>query len=357
MGAFGMPGATSRAEDEPLVVTLGEIMLRLRSPGRERLFQSPLLEATFGGGEANVAVSLAQLGVGARFVTALPKGPLGDGAIATLRSFGVDVGSIVRRAGRMGLYFLEGGAAQRASLVVYDREGSAIALAGPDEFDWQAILRGAAWFHVSGITPALSPNAAAVARDGLVAAREHGLVTSLDLNYRAKLWRYGKTAPEVMRPLMQHVDVAIGNEEDVQRSLAIPAPVDVSAGHLDHAAYEALTATVLETFPGLSAVAITLRESRGADINGWSACLRDGDGFHVGRTFEIADIVDRVGAGDAFAAALVFGRLRGMAAREALDFAIAAGCLKHSIPGDLNRVSLAEVQALAAGDASGRVRR
>ncbi len=342
---------------QPLVVTLGEIMLRLRSPGHERLFQSNLLEATFGGGEANVAVSLAQWGVAARFVTALPEGPLGDAALGQLRGLGVDVSRVIRRPGRMGIYFLEAGAAQRASGVIYDRDGSAMALAAPAEFDWPAILDGASWFHVSGITPALSASAAEVGLAGIAAARAAGLGTSVDLNYRAKLWRYGKAAPEVMRTLVAHADVAIGNEEDVQKALGLEVEVDVTAGRLDQAAYERLTGRVIDEFPSLSAVAITLRESRGADVNGWSACLRDGDGFHLGAAYEILDIVDRVGTGDAFAAGLIYGRLSGLTTAEALDFAIAAGCLKHSIPGDFNRVTLAEVRRLAAGDASGRVSR
>jgi 2-dehydro-3-deoxygluconokinase len=340
------------ATPEPVVVTLGEIMLRLRSPGHERLFQSNTLEATFGGGEANVAVSLAQWGVAVRFVTALPDGPLGDAAISQLRGLGVDIRQLIRRPGRLGIYFLEAGAAQRASSVVYDRDGSAFAMAAPADFDWSLILAGARWFHVSGITPALSASAADITLDGIAAARAAGLGTSVDLNYRAKLWRYGKTAPQVMRALMEHVDVAIGNEEDCQKALGLEVAVDVTAGHLDHAAYERLTGRVLDEFPSLSAVAITLRESRGADVNGWSACLRDGEGFHVGAAYDVLDIVDRVGTGDAFAAGLIYGRLHGLTAAQGLDFAIAAGCLKHSIPGDFNPVTLAEVQRLAAGDAS-----
>jgi 2-dehydro-3-deoxygluconokinase len=340
-----------------LVVTLGEIMLRLKSPGHERLLQSPVLEATFAGGEANVAVSLARFGLRARYVTALPDGPLGDSAVGELRRHGVETDHIVRRPGRMGIFFLEAGAAQRASSVVYDRDGAAIALAERGEFAWDEIFEGASWFHVSGITPALSNNAAAITEASLRAARSAGVTTSLDLNFRAKLWRYGKTAPEVMRGLMEHVDVAVGNEEDCQMSLGIDAPADVTGGELAHGVYEALTERVMGAFPGLSAVAITLRESRGADINGWSACLRDRDGFRVGAAYDILDIVDRVGSGDSFAAGLIYGRLTGMAASEALDFAIAASCLKHSIPGDFNRVSLAEVQKLAGGDASGRVSR
>jgi 2-dehydro-3-deoxygluconokinase len=237
------------------------------------------------------------------------------------------------------------------------RDGAAMAVARPEEFDWAAIFEGGTWFHVSGITPALSETAWRVTAAALEAAKARGITTSLDLNYRAKLWRYGKTAPEVMCDLMEHVDVAIANEEDCQRSLGIQAAADVAGGHLETAAYEALTSRVLELFPAVSLVAVTLRESRGADVNGWSACLRDRDGFHVGRHFDILDIVDRVGTGDAFAAGLIYGLARGWPAPEALEFGIAAGCLKHSISGDFNRVSTAEVRRLAGGDASGRVNR
>jgi 2-dehydro-3-deoxygluconokinase len=341
----------------PLVVTLGEIMLRLQAPGRERLLQSPLLEATFGGGEANVAVSLARFGVAARFVTALPPGPLGDAALAELRGQGVDVGAVVRRPGRMGIYFLEVGAAQRPSLVTYDREGSAMALLEPGELDWESVFEGATWFHVTGITPAISASAAGLARAATTEARARGIVCSVDLNYRASLWGYGKAAPEVMRELVALADLVIANEEDCQRSLGIEAGADVTAGRLTMGAYEELSAEVLRQFPNLRAVAITLRESRGADVNGWSACLRDGDGFHVGGSFEILDIVDRVGSGDAFAAGLIYAWINGLPATDRLDLAIAAGCLKHSVPGDFNRVSLAEVDRLARGDASGRVSR
>jgi 2-dehydro-3-deoxygluconokinase len=241
--------------------------------------------------------------------------------------------------------------------VVYDRSGAAISLAAPDEFEWPAILEGARWFHISGITPALSASGAALTEASLRAARAAGATTSLDLNFRAKLWQYGTSAPQVMRPLMEHVDVAIGNEEDAQRSLGIEAAADVTSGELDRSEYESLTQRVMDDFPGLRAVAITLRESRSADINGWSACLRDREGFHLGRRYDILDIVDRVGGGDAFAGGLIYGLLSGRSAREALEFAIAASCLKHSIPGDFNRVSIAEVEKLAGGDASGRVSR
>ena len=343
--------------ERPLVVTLGETMLRLKSPGHERLFQSPMFEATFAGGEANVAVSVANYGLRARYVTALPEGPLGDGAIRALRSMDVEVDHIVRRPGRLGIYFVEAGAAQRASTVVYDRDRAAIALAEPDEFDWPDIFRGARWFHVSGITPALSESAASITEQGLKAARAAGATTSLDLNYRAKLWRYGKPASDVMRGLMPFVDVVIGNEEDAQMSLGIDAEADVTSGRLERDAYEALTSEVMKQFPSVAAVAITLRESRSADINGWSACLRDADGFYLGSHYDILDIVDRVGAGDSFAGALIFALIDRRPPTAALDFAVAASCLKHSVPGDFNRVSIAEVEKLASGDASGRVSR
>jgi len=348
---------TATDRHRPLVVTLGEIMLRLKSPGHERLFQSDALEATFAGGEANVAVSVANYGLRARYVTALPAGPLGDAAERALRAMDVATDHVIRRAGRVGVYFVETGAAQRGSSVVYDRDGAAIAAATPDEFDWAAIFAGARWFHISGITPALSERAATLTETALRAARVAGATTSLDLNFRAKLWNYGKSAPDVMRPLLAHVDVAIGNEEDLQRSLGLEAAADVTGGHLAREAYEDLTRRVLDAYPALSAVAITLRESHSADINGWSACLRDQQGFHLSRHYDIRDIVDRVGSGDAFAGGLIFALIDGRPAPAALEFAVAASCLKHSIPGDFNRVSVAEVEKLVAGDASGRVSR
>ena len=255
----------------------------------------------------------------------------------------------------MGTYFVETGSNQRGSTVVYDRDHAAIAQAVVDEFDLAGALLGATWFHISGITPALSREGAALTEAALVAAKAAGATTSIDLNYRAKLWNYGKTAPDVMGPLMAYVDVAIGNEEDCQNSLGIGAPADVTAGELEHSTYEALTAEVADRYPHLQAVAVTLRESKSADINGWSACLRDSDGFRVGRRYEMQDIVDRVGGGDSFAGGLIYGLISGRPAAEALDFAIAASALKHSIPGDFNRVSVAEVDKLLGGDGSGRV--
>jgi 2-dehydro-3-deoxygluconokinase len=339
------------------VVTFGEIMLRLKSPGFERLFQSPLLEATFGGGEANVAVSLANFGMDAVFVSVLPKGEIGNAGIAELRRFGVDTSLIARGAGRMGIYFLENGANQRGSNVIYDRAHSAIALAQPGALDWQKIFTGASWFHITGITPAISQAAADLSLAAVQAARQAGLTVSCDFNYRGKLWKYGKTAPEVMGELVKFVDIGIANEEDCQKSLGIKVAVDVSQGKLESDLYRALTDKVLQTFPNLKMIAVTLRESHGADHNGWSACLNDRQQFLLSRKYEITDIVDRVGGGDAFAAGLIFALAGGRPPADALNFAVAASCLKHSIPGDFNRVSAEEVAKLCGGDASGRVQR
>lgn len=339
------------------IVTFGEVMLRLKSPGAERLLQSPVLEATFGGAEANVAVSLANYGHDACFVTALPANPVADAALAELRGLGVDTRFVARRGERIGIYFLEGGANQRPSRVTYDRAGSAIATAGPGDFDWDRILDGAAWFHVSGVTPAISATAAALALEAARRARDLGITVSVDYNYRKNLWRWGKKAPEVMRELVGYAHVGIANEEDCQKALGIEAEGDVASGTLDVERYRALAERVLEQFPNLERQAITLRESRGADVNGWSAVLHDRREFRHSRRYEITDIVDRVGAGDAFAAGLVHGLLTYGDDARALEFATAASCLKHSIPGDYNRVSAAEVEALMRGEASGRVQR
>lgn len=342
------------------IVTFGEIMLRLKSPEHERLFQSPVLEATFGGGEANVAVSLALFGRQAAFVTLLPDNPLADGAIRQLRAWGVDVTGMRKvRGGRLGLYFLETGANQRGSTVVYDREGSAFQAAQPGDFDWASLFAGASWFHVTGITPALSASAAQATLEALKMARGAGLKTSLDLNYRKKLWNYGKRAPEVMTELVRYADVLVANEEDIQMGLGIePEGVDVAGGQLSADAYQGLTQKVRNTYPNLSVVAVTLRASRSADRNGWSAVLDGGQGFLASRTYEIDDIVDRVGGGDSFSAGLIFGLTEWPGdERKALEFAVAASCLKHSISGDFNLVTRGEVEALVGGDATGRVKR
>jgi 2-dehydro-3-deoxygluconokinase len=339
------------------VVTFGEIMLRLKSPAFERLFQSAVLEATFGGAEANVAVSLATYGIPATFVSAIPSNNIGDGAIAELRKFGVDT-SVVRRQGeRLGIYFLESGANQRASKVTYDRSGSAIANAKPGDFDWDRIFDGAEWFHISGVTPAISACAADLALEAVQTARAKGVTVSCDYNYRKNLWKYGKKAPEVMREIVKHVHVGIANEEDCQKALGIEIGVDVHSGALEEEKYRALAHRVLDEFPNLEKQVITLRESHSADSNGWSAVLHNRKAFLHSKHYEITDIVDRVGAGDSFAGGLIYGLLSYTDDAKALEFATAASCLKHSIMGDFNRVSVSEVEALVKGDASGRVQR
>lgn len=344
------------------VVTLGEIMLRLKSPGFERFFQSPQFEATFGGGEGNVALSLAQFGLDVAFVTALPKNPIGDACVRFLRGYGVNTSFIARGGERMGIYFLEAGANQRPSNVVYDRAHSAISTAVPGDFDWDAVFDGAGWFHITGITPAISASAAELSLHAVQAAKAHGLTVSCDYNFRKKLWQYGKTAPEVMRELVQYVDVGIANEEDCQRSLGVSVTEGdwehaVESGALDTERYKALAQKMFETFPNLRYQAITLRESFSASYNGWSACLYNGEAFYVSRRYDITDIVDRVGGGDSFAAGLIYGLHTGMDDEDALNFAVAASCLKHSILGDVNLSTLDEVKRLAGGDASGRVQR
>jgi len=338
-------------------VSFGEIMLRLKSPGHERFFQSPVFEATFGGGEANVAVALANYGLDAGFVTALPDNDIGESAIRELRGFGVDTRLIKRCGERVGIYYLEAGANQRPSKVVYDRANSSIAACKPGDFDWDAIFQDAKWFHITGITPALSQSAADLSLESVKAAQKRGVKVSCDFNFRGKLWKYGKTAPDVMTELVRYVDVGIANEEDCQKSLGISADVHVESGELDTIKYEALSEKVLQTFPNMSAIAITLRESRSADTNGWSACLRDPQGFRLSRQYEITDIIDRVGGGDSFASALIYGLNAYKDRQQTLEFAVAASCLKHSILGDFNRVSVSEVEKLMGGDGSGRVQR
>jgi 2-dehydro-3-deoxygluconokinase len=333
------------------------VMLRLKSPAFERLMQSPLLEATFGGAEANVAVSLAQFGLDASFVTALPNNPLGDAAVQSVRGFGVDTGSIRRGGDRIGIYFLETGANQRPSRVTYDRSGSSIATAKPGDFDWAKVFDGAHWFHVSGVTPAISASAADLVLEAIRAARSAGVTVSCDYNYRKNLWKYGKSAPEVMREIVSNVNVGIANEEDCEKALGIEAGGDVSSGQLDKDRYRRVAEAVFDAFPNLEKQVITLRESHSADHNGWSAVLYNGRELLSSRSYEITDIVDRVGGGDSFAAGLIYGLITYGDDQRALEFATAASCLKHSIPGDFNRVSVGEVEALMKGEASGRVQR
>jgi 2-dehydro-3-deoxygluconokinase len=339
-------------------ITFGEIMLRLAPPGYERFLQTPQFVATFGGGEANVAVAVAAFGLPAAYVTVLPdKHPIADAAIAELRSFGVDTSRIVRGPGRVGIYYLEAGASQRASKVVYDRDHSAIALAKPGSIDWDRVLEGAGWFHITGITPAISASAAELSLEAVRKAREKNITVSCDLNYRKNLWKWGKPTTEVMRGLTRYVDVAIANEEDVQMALGIQADVDVHSGELETAQYEKLTAKVLDEFGNLQAIAITLRESHSASHNGWSACLNNRKQFLLSRHYDIMPIVDRVGSGDSFAAGLIYGMQALPSHQDALEFAVAASCLKHSIPGDFCPVTAEEVNALIKGGGSGRVQR
>ena len=339
------------------VLTFGEIMLRLRAPGHERLFQSNMLEATFGGGEANVAVSLANFGMDAQFATMLPDNAIGDECIRELRRFGVDVSKVRRGKGRMGIYFLENGANQLPSKVIYDRADSAIALAAPGDFNWDEVFEGVNWFHITGITPAISESAMLLSMESVQEAKKRGITVSCDLNYRKNLWKYGKKAEEVMRELAKFVDVAIANEEDVQKSLGITLDVDVESGELDREKYKLLGDKVLQEYPHMRMIAITLRESHSADWNGWAACLNDRENFYVSKKYEIRDIIDRVGGGDSFAGGLIYGLNNYETKQQALEFAVAASCLKHSIIGDFNRVSVSDVEKLAGGDGTGRVQR
>lgn len=339
------------------VLTFGEIMLRLRTPGHERFFQSNMMEATFGGGEANVAVSLVNYGMEAQYCTVLPDNAIGDECVKELRRFGVDVSKVQRGPGRMGIYFLENGANQLPSKVVYDRAYSAIALAKPGDIDWDKVFDGVDWFHITGITPAISESAMELSLESVKVAKEKGITVSCDLNYRKNLWKYGKKATEVMRELAKYVDVAIANEEDVQKSLEITMDVDVESDKLDREKYKELGDKVLAAYPHMKMIAITLRESHSADWNGWAGCLNDGEKFYVSKKYEIRDIIDRVGGGDSFAAGLIYGLNTYEDKQQALEFSVAASCLKHSIVGDFNRVSVSDVEKLAGGDGTGRVQR
>jgi len=339
------------------VVTFGEIMLRLSPPGFERFFQSPLLSATFGGGEANVAVSLAHFGVDSAYVTRVPKNAIGDAAVRCLRAEGVDVRHVVRGGERLGIYFAETGASQRASTVIYDRAGAAIAGVEPGQIGWAAVLRGADWFHVTGITPALGPRVAAATVEALDAARAAGVTVSMDLNFRKKLWSEAQ-AQKTMGPMMSRVDVVVANEEDIQSVLGFAVPgADAVGGHVEPAAYEGVARRVSKEL-GPSRVAITLRESHSASDNGWSAVLWDErtGTFTHSQHYELR-VIDRIGGGDSFAAGLIYGLLSGRAPEEALRFAVAASALKHTIPGDFNRATADEVDRLVVGDGSGRVQR
>ena len=336
-------------------ITFGEIMLRLAPEGYCRFVQAQNFGATYGGGEANVAVSLANFGIDAAFVTKLPKHEIGQAAVNSLRQFGVDTTKIVRGGDRVGIYFLEKGASQRPSKVIYDRANSAIATAEAGDFDWDKILNGAGWFHFTGITPALSDSAAAITLDAVKAARAKGITVSCDLNYRKNLWSKDKAA-EVMGGLMPHVDLCIANEEDAADVFNIHAKnTDVTSGQINREGYKEVANALIGRF-GFKKVAITLRESVSANDNNWAGMYCCGGEFYFSRKYTV-HIVDRVGGGDSFGAGLIYANMRGLGPQESVEFAVAASCLKHSIEGDFNQVSVDEVQKLAGGDASGRVQR
>lgn len=337
------------------LITMGEIMLRLSTPGHKRIIQSDSLDVCYGGGEANVAVSLANYGHESYFVTKVPDNLIGDSAIASLRKFNVNCDHVVRGGDRLGIYFLETGASMRASTVTYDRAHSAIAEAEPGDFDFDKIFDGADWFHFTGITPAISDKAALLTEEALKAAKRNNITVSVDLNYRKKLWTPEK-AQGIMTNLMQYVDVCIGNEEDAEKVLGFkPGNTDVTSGDLELAGYKDIFEQMIKKF-NFKYVVSSLRESYSASDNGWSACIYDGKEFYHSTKYDIR-IVDRVGGGDSFASGLICGLLDKKPMKEALEFAVAASALKHTIPGDFNMVSRAEVDALVGGDASGRVQR
>ncbi|RME79473.1 MAG: sugar kinase [Chloroflexi bacterium] len=340
------------------VVTFGEIMLRLSTPGFLRFTQARSFDVTYGGGEANVAASLANYGVPVDFVTRLPKNDIGEACIQFLRQYGIGVDKIVRGGDRLGIYFLETGAVQRGSKVVYDRANSALATIEPGMVDWQAVFADADWFHWTGITPAISAGAAAVCLEAVKTAREMGLTISCDMNYRKKLWKWGKQPGEVMRELVGYADIAIGNEEDAEKVFGVQAPdTDVTAGKVEADKYRYVCEELGKQFPNLKMVAITLRGSLSASHNTWSAVLWNRENFFVAPQYDITHIVDRVGGGDSFVGGLIYGLRTYDDPQKALNFAVAASCLKHTIWGDFNLVSVDEVEKLAAGDASGRVSR
>lgn len=337
------------------IVTFGELMLRLAPNGYYRFFQNDQLQATFGGGEANVAVSLANYGCDASFVTKLPSHAIGQAAVDSLRYFGVDTSKIVRGGERVGIYFLEKGASQRGSVCIYDRAHSAIQQADPSEFDWDAIFDGADWFHFTGITPALGANMVEACRQACVAAKKHGVKISCDLNYRGKLWTRDQ-ARAAMTDLCQYVDVCISNEEDAKDVFGIEAEnTDIYGGQLNKEGYQSVAKQLADQF-GFEKVAITLRTSISASDNGWAAMLYDGESYCFSKEYHL-HIVDRVGGGDSFGGGLIYALLSGKDTQAAVEFAVAASALKHSVEGDYNRVSAAEVEKLAGGDGSGRVQR
>ncbi len=337
------------------VITFGEIMLRLAPEGYYRFFQNDRMEATFGGGEANVAVSLANYGVDTSFVTKLPEHAIGQAAVNSLRRYGVDTSGIVRGGERVGIYFLEKGASQRGSVCIYDRARSALQMAAVSDFDWETIVQGAEWFHFTGITPALGENLVEICREACRAAKAQGVKISCDLNYRGKLWSR-EEARTAMTDLCQYVDVCISNEEDAKDVFGIEAEhTDIYGGKINKEGYKSVAKQLADRF-GFEKVAITLRTSISASDNDWAAMLYDGEQYCFSREYHL-HITDRVGGGDSFGGGLIYGLLHGKSTREAVEFAVAASALKHSIEGDYNLVTVSEVEKLAGGDGSGRVQR
>ncbi len=341
------------------VITFGEVMLRLATPGYERFGQSNTLVSTFGGGEANVAVSLANYNIPVSFVTRLPKNDIVESCIRELRGFGVDTGNIIYGGDRMGVYYLETGAVSRGSKVIYDRDHSAIAEIEPGMIDWDEVFKEATWFHWTGITPAISKGAAEALAEAIASAKKKNITISCDLNYRKKLWNWGKTAQEVMPEFVKDCDIILGNEEDAEKALNIkPEGIDVTSGEIDNSAYLSVMQQIKEKYPNCKYVITTLRGSISANHNSWSGVLYDGNQMFEAPTYQITHIVDRVGGGDSFMGGLIYGLITYQEdIQKALNFAVAASCLKHTIYGDYNRVTVDEVEKLMQGDASGRVSR
>jgi len=341
------------------IVTFGEIMLRLSTPGHQRFQQVRSFDAIYGGAESNVAVSLINFGENVEFVTRLPDNDIGEACLSYLRQFGVGTDHIIRGGNRLGINFLEKGAAQRGSQVIYDRAWSSLATIEPGMVDWEIVFQNADWFHWTGITPAVSEDASKVCFEGIKVAKKMGINISVDLNYRKKLWKWNKHPGDVMPEMVHYCDVVVGNEEDAEKVFGIKAPeTDITAGELDPEKYRYVTQQMTERFPHMKSFAITLRGSLSASRNTWSAVILHQGKFYAGQKYDIYPIVDRVGGGDAFTGGLIYGLRHFQEEPEkALRFAIAASCLKHSIPGDFNMVSVAEVEKVMAGDASGRVSR
>ncbi len=338
------------------VVTFGELMMRLATPDHLRFEQATNLETTYGGAESNVAVSLSKLGLNTRFVTRLPENAFGNAALGELKKHDVNTAFIAQGGDRLGIYFLETGAVGRGSKVIYDRADSAFATIQPGMIDWDAVFADADWFHWTGITPAVSKSAAAVCKEAILKAAEKGLTISTDLNYRAKLWNWGKDANEVMEDLVSYCDIILGNEEDAEKVFGIKADGDITAGHVEASAYTSVCQQLMTKFPKATKIVVTLRGSISASHNTWSGVLWNGDELISGTTYDITHIVDRVGGGDSFMAGLIYGLTTWPNDdKKALNFAIAASCLKHTIKGDFNLVTKEEVEKLMAGDGSGRV--